>query len=157
MQKKQQQTNKRKRINLEQKMKKNSRPQKTRNNGEKFMHAKWNFAESSFEDLANERFRLQESAGYNDRLQFRAFVCDKASTAPGGLNKFHNTLHFDPRWIIRASAYLFTRGHMCARIQRHEFIKLSRAPLCRSLCTACARYKYGLVPRRGFLLKKKQK
>lgn len=45
---------------------------------------------------ANERFRLQESPGYNDRLQFCAFVCDKAS-APGGLNKFHNTLHFDPR------------------------------------------------------------
>lgn len=32
---------------------------------------------------------------YDDRLQFQAFVCDKAS-ASGGLNKFHNTLHFDP-------------------------------------------------------------
>lgn len=50
----------------------------------------------TFQDPVNERFRLHESPGYNDRLQFSAFVCDKAS-APGGLNKFHNTLHFDPR------------------------------------------------------------
>lgn len=90
---------------------------------------------------ANERFRLQESPGYNDRLQFCAFVCDKAS-APGGLNKFHNTLHFDPRWIIRASAYLFTRDTCAPLYTAREFIKLSRAPLCRSSCTARAPYKY---------------
>lgn len=91
---------------------------------------------------ANERFRLQESPGYNDRLQFCAFVCDKAS-APGGLNKFHNTLHFDPRWIIRASAYLFTRDTCAPLYTGREFIKLSRAPLCRSSCTArAAPYKY---------------
>lgn len=100
---------------------------------------------------ANERFRLQESPGYNDRLQFCAFVCDKAS-APGGLNKFHNTLHFDPRWIIRASAYLFTRDTCAPLYTAGEFIKLSRAPLCRSSCTAPYKYREQDFSRKFFHL-----
>lgn len=47
------------------------------------------------QDLHNEWLPFMRVNEYNDRSQFPVFVCDKAS-ASGGLNKFHNTLHFDP-------------------------------------------------------------